>query len=284
MDIAQVITDRIIAELEKGAAPWVKPWKSLRNSGRSGMAHNPASGTVYRGINQLWLGMVPGSGQFLTFKQAQGLGGFVKAGTKGIPVVYWGHGERLSADGEKQNYAFLKSYYVFRVEDCEDLILPEPEADPVPTFEPMQAVNDIVDRLGLAGGLVHGGDGAYFAPGQDRIQMPPLAAFDSAAAYHATLLHEAVHASGHKSRLDRLTPARFGSADYAFEELVAELGAAMLCGQLGIDGDLRHAGYIDSWLKALRSDKRCIITAASKAQAAVDYLMATKTSEESIAA
>jgi antirestriction protein ArdC len=109
--------------------------------------------------------------------------------------------------------------------------------------------------------------------------MPPQAAFDSRENYYATLLHELVHASGHEKRLKRITPARFGSEEYAFEELVAELGAAMLCGHCGIDGDLRHAGYIESWLKALRNDKKFILSAAAKAQNAMDYLTNAKADE-----
>jgi antirestriction protein ArdC len=142
----------------------------------------------------------------------------------------------------------------------------------------------IVDKLALSGGLTHAGDRAYYRPSTDAIVMPPMAAFNGASEYHATLLHESVHATGHKSRLDRLTPARFGSDDYAYEELVAELGAAMLCCKLGIDGDLRHAGYLDSWLKALRNDKKFILSASAKAQAAMDYLTAADEQVDSIAA
>jgi antirestriction protein ArdC len=141
-----------------------------------------------------------------------------------------------------------------------------------------------VKRLELAGDLSHGGDSAYYRPSTDQIVMPPMAAFNSPENYHATLLHESVHATGHEKRLKRLTPTRFGSSEYAYEELVAELGAAMLCAYCGVNGDLRHSGYIDSWLKALKNDKQFILSAAGKAQAAMDYLTKTAQAEEALAA
>lgn len=294
LDIAQLITDRIIGELEKGATPWVKPWKRLKGQPGQGMPFNPVSGTVYRGMNHIWLSMMQGAfatPYWLTFKQAEALGGSVKAGEKGTPVVYWNvnRKETKGTNGETVTsaYAFIKHYYVFNVDQCEGLDLSiEAQADPEPaSFDQSPAVMAVIDKLALKGGLHHGGDQAYFRPSTDTIQMPPLAAFNDAGQYHVTLLHESIHATGHDSRLKRLTPSRFGSEEYAYEELVAELGAAMLCAKLGIDGDLRHAGYIESWLKALRNDKKFILSAAGKAQTALDWLMpATAEHEESIAA
>jgi antirestriction protein ArdC len=277
LDIAQQITDSIIAELEKGAAPWVKPWRTLKQAPGAGMPYNPASGTQYRGVNHFWLGMQPWAlPWFVTYKQAQALGGTVKAGQKGTPVVYWNvHRKETQGDnGETVTsaYAFVKSYWVFNVEQCEGLELPPMPETPAADFDAVPGVMALVDRLDLKGGLTHAGDQAYFRPSTDAIVMPPMAAFTDAAHYHATLLHECVHATGHDSRLKRLTPARFGSEEYAYEELVAELGAAMLCAHTGINGDLRHAAYIESWLKALRNDKKFILSAAGKAQAAMDWL------------
>jgi antirestriction protein ArdC len=241
------------------------------------MPYNPASGTQYRGVNHFWLGMQPWAlPWFVTYKQAQALGGTVKAGQKGTPVVYWNvHRKETQGDnGETVTsaYAFVKSYWVFNVEQCEGLELPPMPETPAADFDAVPGVMALVDRLDLKGGLTHAGDQAYFRPSTDAIVMPPMAAFTDAAHYHATLLHECVHATGHDSRLKRLTPARFGSEEYAYEELVAELGAAMLCAHTGINGDLRHSGYIGSWLKALRNDKKFILSAAGKAQAAMDWL------------
>lgn len=284
IDIAQIITDRIISELEKGATPWVKPWRTLKGMPGEGMPFNPASGTVYRGVNHFWLGMQPYAlPHYVTFKQAQQLGGTVKADQKGTPVVYWNvhRKETIGDKGEAVTsaYAFIKHYYVFNVEQCEGLNLPAMPEPPTVDWDSCAAADSIVSRLNLSGGLTHAGDSAYFRPSTDAIVMPAMAAFDSRENYYATLLHESVHASGHDSRLKRITPARFGSEEYAFEELVAELGAAMLCAHCGIDGDLRHAGYIESWLKALRNDKKFILSASAKAQQAMDYLTNTNVNE-----
>jgi len=284
LDIAQQITDRIISELEKGATPWVKPWRYLKQQPGQGMPYNPASGTVYRGVNHFWLGMQPFAiPYYVTFKQAQALGGNVKADQKGTPVVYWNvhRKETIGDKGESVTsaYAFIKHYYVFNIEQCEGIELPAMPEIPAAYWNACEEADKIVSRLDLSGGVTHAGDSAYYRPSSDAIVMPPQAAFDSRENYYATLLHELVHASGHEKRLKRITPARFGSEEYAFEELVAELGAAMLCGHCGIDGDLRHAGYIESWLKALRNDKKFILSAAAKAQNAMDYLTNAKADE-----
>lgn len=284
-DIAQIITDRIISELEKGAAPWVKPWKSLRGIPGKGRPYNPVSRTVYRGANFFWLSMQGHETPwYLTYKQAKSLGGHVKAGEKSTPVVYWNIQKKgaIGENGEvsEKNVAFLKSYAVFHISQCEGLTLPEMPKEPEASFNASDEVMGLVNRLNLAGGLHYGGDEAFFSPSRDQIHMPPMAAFSEPGAYHATLLHEAVHATGHKSRLDRLVPAAFGSENYAYEELVAELGAAMLCQFCGVNGDLRHAGYIGSWLKALKENKRFILSASAKAQAAMDWLTKAEEAEE----
>jgi antirestriction protein ArdC len=285
LDIAQVITDKIIAELEKGATPWVRPWRRLKGSPGGGMPYNPISGTVYRGINHFWLSMAQGayaSPYWLTLKQANACNAQVKAGERGTPVVFWSVNKKDSKDENGETvtsaYAFIKHYWVFNVEQCEDFEVPVPEPQ-APSFDASPSVMSMVDRLSLAGGLSHAGDSAYYRPSTDSVVMPAMAAFDTPEHYHATLLHECVHASGHESRLNRLAPARFGSEEYAYEELVAELGAAMLCAHTGVNGDLRHAGYIESWLKALRNDKKFILSAAGKAQAAMDYLVNKEQSE-----
>jgi antirestriction protein ArdC len=252
------------------------------------MPYNPVSGTLYRGVNHFWLGMQPFTvPYYLTFKQAQQLGGSVKAGQKGTPVVYWNvhrrEGKNDAGETVTSAYAFIKHYYVFNIEQCDDIVLPAMPETPVAPFDADSSVMTIVDRLQLAGGLMHAGDSAYYRPSTDSIVMPPMAAFNSSAAYHATLLHESVHATGHKSRLDRdfSKSKRYGDEHYAAEELVAELGAAMLCAFCGIDGDLRHAGYIENWLKALRNDKRYILTASAQAQKALDLLTKAESVEES---
>jgi antirestriction protein ArdC len=293
LDIAQTITDKIISELEKGATPWVKPWKRLRSTPGHGMPYNPVSGTLYRGANHFWLSMMQGSypsSYWLTFKQAQSLGASVKAGAKGTPVVYWSINKKESKDSTGETvtsaYAFIKHYYVFNAAQIDDLVIPAIPEPPKPDFDADAGVMDIVDKLGLENGLTHGGDSAFYSPTRDFISMPPMAAFNSANGYHSTLLHESVHATGHKSRLDRDFSKRFGDESYAFEELVAELGSAMLCAHLGIDGQMQenHVAYIANWLKVLRNDKKAILTASAKAQQALDFLTKAKQVDEALAA
>jgi antirestriction protein ArdC len=290
IDIAQIITDRIISELEKGATPWIKPWKRLRSTPGHGMPFNPVSGTLYRGANHFWLSMMQGSypsPYWLTFKQAQGLGASVKAGAKGTPVVYWSINKKESkgSNGETVTsaYAFIKHYYVFNVAQIDDLVIPAIPEPPKPDFDADSNVMALVDRLGLAEGLHHAGDSAFYSPARDFISMPAMAAFNSANGYHSTLLHESVHATGHKSRLDREFGKRFGNEAYAFEELVAELGSAMLCAHCGIDGEMQanHVAYIANWLTVLKNDKKAILTASAKAQQALDFLTKAKQVDES---
>ena len=281
MDIAQLITDRIIAELEQGTAPWVKPWSEDCES------YNPISGTVYRGMNQLWLGMM-GMGRsnaWLTFKQASDAGLSVKKGSKGVPIIFWKQLSISKKDdlGNDVNATIpmLKHYFVFNADDIEGATFSKQGGTLEGSID--SRVQSVIDRLQLANG-VQTASAAYYQATKDLIGMPALSSFRSLADYHATLLHEAVHATGHASRLDRKLANKFGSEAYAFEELVAELGAAMLCMKTGIDGQLQHASYIESWLKVLKQDKNAIIKAASKAQAAMDHLTVAVQEEELLAA
>jgi antirestriction protein ArdC len=285
MDIAQVITDRIITELEKGSAPWVKPWRDVKSRKHNGQPWNPASGTVYRGANWTFLTLVGStftSNAWITFKQANDLGGYVKKDQKGTPIIFW----KPLAIKDKANpdqvthVPMLKHYYVYNLDQCEDVTLPAPrETEPdysAVDWNPCDKAESLIATLKLAGGLHHGGNEAFFRPSTDAIQMPEKGQFASRENYYATLLHEGIHATGHKSRLDREKGKRFGDHAYAYEELIAELGAAMLCAYCGLDGDLRHAAYIESWLKALKDDKKFIISAAGKAQAGMDYMIKGK--------
>jgi antirestriction protein ArdC len=292
IDIAQIITDRIISELEKGSTPWVKPWKRLRSTPGQGMPYNPVSGTIYSGMNHIWLSMMQGaypSPYWLTLKHANQIGGHVKANEKGTPIVAFKIVRKETlVNGKKETsaYPMIKHHYVYNVAQCEDITIPAMPVEPEPTFNPDSSVMALVDRLGLENGLIHAGDSACYSPSRDCINMPPMAAFNSANGYHSTLLHESVHATGHKSRLDRDFSKRFGSEAYAFEELVAELGSAMLCAYTGIDGEMQsnHVAYIANWLTVLRNDKKAILTASAKAQQALDFLTKAKQVDEALAA
>lgn len=275
MNIAAVyenVTRSIIAELEQGAAPWMKPWKG---GGRLGiMPANAITGHHYRGINVpiLWHAAdthgFP-SHAWLTFKQALDKGAHVRKGEKGTQIVFTKQltVKQDDAEDEERQISMLRAFTVFNVVQVEGLGVPDTApAQPLPA--------GAVDAFAVATGadIRHGGDKACFVPSLDFIVLPDPDSFESVEHYRATKLHELVHWSGHGTRLNRDLKNRFGTKAYAAEELVAELGAAFLCAHLGVEGQLRHAGYIDSWLSLLKEDDRAIFTAASKASAAADYL------------
>jgi antirestriction protein ArdC len=269
--IYQNVTQSIIAELEKGCAPWTQPWKAGKRVGI--MPMNAITGHHYRGINipVLWhaadISGFP-TNAWLTFKQALDKGGHVKKGEKATQIVFTKRISVKDEDDEDKQISMLKSFAVFNVFQVEgvDALQATPESPPE------GAVKAFIEATGAD--IRHGGDRACFVPSKDFIALPNPISFASEEHYFATLLHETVHWSGHEKRLNRDLKNRFGTQAYAAEELIAELGAAFLCALLGIEGELRHAGYIESWLTLLRSDDRAIFTAASKASAAADYLRA----------
>lgn len=273
--IYQQVTDQIIKQLESGAAPWVKQWQ-----GSSSESHNVITGKTYQGINTLILSMSATAGGFKsktwgTYKQWLEKGGQVRKGTKGTTIIFYSPvtGTKVTASGEEKSYHYvLKSYSVFNGDQIDGYTAP---VLPVKTFNSIAAL----ESLAVASGAVikHGGDKAFFSPSNDFIQMPHKGDFDSEPAYYATLLHEMAHWSGAASRLNRDLSGRFGNEAYAAEELIAELSAAFLCAQYQIDGDLRHAGYIASWLKVLKNDNKAIFKAAALAQKAADYIKAFDT-------
>lgn len=278
LDIYQSVTDKLIASIEAGAVPWVKPWRTIKTAGGTGSAlpMNGATGRSYSGINTviLWAAAMErgfASNDWYTFNQARDLGAGVRKGAKAEHVTFWKKLTIMDDDGkggkEEKKIPMVKTYCVFNREEIEGL----PGVTPIPDA-PDGAHLAIVNALKLGGGLVHGGDSACYMPAMDRISMPRPDAFTSTDGYVATLMHEATHATGAKTRLDRDLSGRFGSDRYAMEELVAELGSAFLCARLGVDGDLRHAAYLDNWLKVLKADKKAIFAASAQARTAAEYL------------
>lgn len=273
-DTYQEVTDRIIAELESGAAPWVKPWQAGSTADRSIVTDKP-----YRGVNRLLLGMSNMAQGFTspywaTFKQWTEKGGKVKKGSKGTQIIFYSPQagikvDQVTGEQEEYSYAILKTFYVFNAEQVEGVEVPQIDAS-ADTF----AAHDAAERfiVGTGARISHGGDAAFYTPGHDRIQLPHKSTFDAPASYYATAFHELTHWTGHESRTDRKLSGKFASPSYAFEELVAELGAAFLCQDHGIAGELRHAGYIEHWLRACREDKRAIFRAAGLAQKAAEFL------------
>jgi antirestriction protein ArdC len=280
-DIYQEVTNTIISELEQGAAPWVKPWKSGSCAGGA-MPYNASSGKRYRGVNiPLLMGVssVYGSPAFVTFKQALDLGGHVRKGERGTTVVFWKFlkaaapaGETSTADdGDAKLIPMARAYTVFNVAQCDGLQLPAIDA-PKPINPDARSAELEAAIANTGARITHGHQGAFYTSAGDAIGLPNFEQFRDASNYYATAFHELAHWTGHESRLARKLGNRFGSEAYAAEELIAELSAAFLCADRGVTGELRHAGYLDSWLKVLRNDKRAIFTAASKAQQAADYL------------
>lgn len=280
-DIYQTITDNIVAALEKGAAPWIKPWTAA--SGGS-LPHNAVSGRAYNGVNFIVLSCAAyASNGWLTYKQAKELGGNVRKGEKGTQIVFWSFPKVTDKEtGEIKTVPFAKGFTVFNVEQCEGLDTSKLKGF-TPTAQGATAINDLAANVGAD--VRHGGGSAYYHPTHDFIAMPSVDTFTSQEAYAGTLAHELVHWTGHKDRCDRQFGKRFGDDAYAFEELVAEIGSAFVCASAGIPLEgLQHDAYIASWLKVMKSDKRAIFTASSQAKKAADWLFSATQQEEALAA
>jgi len=292
-DVYSRVTDRIITDLENGIRTWLKPWNAEHAATRISLPrrHN---GTPYRGVNILLLwgeAMEKGyaSSIWMTYKQAAELKAQVRKGEHGSLVVYADKFTKTETneqgEDETKDIPFMKGYTVFNVEQIEGLpahYYTKPEAK----GEPLALIED-AERFFTATGATfrHGGNRAYYAPSFDVIQLPPADSFKDAESYAATKAHELTHWTAHPKRLDRVLGKRFGDHAYAAEELIAELGAAFLCADLGITPEPRedHAAYLGHWLKVLKEDKRAIFTAAAQAQRALDYLHGLQ-KEEAIAA
>lgn len=282
-DVYTRVTDKIIAELEKGVRPWMKPWNAEHAAGR---ITKPLrfNGQAYNGINILMLWSAATEKDYtapiwMTFRQAKELGGNVRKGEKGELVVYANKLTRTeeSDSGEEieRTIPYMKGYTVFNVEQIEGLPshyyqLAQPVLDPVQRIDHAEAF-----FAATGADIRHGGNQAYYAIHEDRIQLPPFESFRDAESYYATMAHEVTHWTRHPDRLDRsFGRKRWGDEGYAQEELVAELGAAFLSADLEITPEIRddHASYIDHWLAILKKDSRAIFTAAAHAQRAVDFL------------
>ncbi len=287
MNIYDTVTDQIVAQLEQGTAPWVKPWQR----GSTLLPTNALTRKAYRGINMLILLMETERryyerSQWMTYKQAASVGGQVRKGARGVPIVFYQFlEEREEGESKRLRQAILRIYTVFNVADIADLpgeFIPAHQVDPC--WDPSAKAESLLSMSGAR--IVHGGNWAYYHTQDDRIQLPARQVFDSRGAYYATALHELVHWSGHPSRCDRQFGKRFADDSYAAEELVAELGAAFLCSHCQIAGQLQHANYIAEWLRIMKADKRAVFHAAAKAQQASDFVirLAERSESQDIAA
>lgn len=293
MDLYQEITNTIISSIEAGAGEFQMPWHRGAAQGRP---VNALTGKGYNGVNvlALWIAAQAHgytSSEWATYRQWGEKGAQVRKGEKSSLVMFYksidreddADGDDGAAEGKQQRRGLIaKAYRVFNAAQV-DGYTPQATAPKIerPAFIDLAHVDQFMTATGAD--IRHGGDRAFFSPALDYVALPNKADFygsrtsSPAESYYSTALHELTHWTGHKSRLDRLDTTlkgRFGSESYAVEELVAELGAAFLCADLGVavDPRLDHAQYCASWLKVLKDDKKAIFTAASKATAAAAYL------------
>jgi antirestriction protein ArdC len=277
------ITERILELMEKGTCPWKQPWST-----RIAPPQNFCTGRHYSGMNFFMLSMSGyQSPYFMTFKQVQEHGGSVKKGSHGFPVVYWGTTEidgkeapaesaerPTGADGKPKLIPFLRSYTVFNAEQIEDVKFPplaEPSERP---FNPIERAEEVVKEWKDAPETLHGYPKAYYRADTDKIYLPNPQDFEKPERYYETRFHEMGHATGAEHRLNRKLGGRPGSEQYSREELVAEMTSAFLCAKCGIDNEVieSQASYIEGWMKAIKDDHRLIVTAASQAQRAANYI------------
>jgi antirestriction protein ArdC len=286
MDTYAIVTEKIINLLEQGIVPWRRPWSA------TGLPCNLVSKKPYRGVNLLLLSATKYiSPLWLTMKQANELGGSVRKGERSQIVVFWKVDQIAKAEtetdpekdvaDEKSRTRFVLRYYrLFNLEQCE---LPQAVLDKLPKIEthqhdPSEAAERIIAGMPNPPEIQYAGSKAYYSPITDRITLPPRELFISAEEFSATKIHECVHSTGSRKRLNRESIAEaapFGSPTYVAEELVAETGAAFLCAEAGISPAVveNQAAYIQGWLGKIQSDKRLVIMAAAQAQKAADFIL-----------
>ncbi len=290
-DVYAKITGRILSALREGVVPWHKPWNAAQ-----GRPRNLISGKPYRGVNIWLLSHQEGSPFWLTYRQASQIGGHVKKGAKGTTVIFWKFiarqgGEQAGQQDSKEagGYAMARTYTVFNTAQCE---LPEEWAERawvvVPEMDPAQIMAEcekVVSDMPRRPAITHGGCAAFYRQSGDRVTLPAPGSFAAVELYYSTLFHELTHSTGHTARLNRATlvdAVRFGDTNYSKEELVAEMGAAFLCGMVGIENRTidTSASYVQGWLEKLSNDTRLLVQAASQAQRAADYILGMDSQDE----
>lgn len=280
MKVEEIITQRIIDKLEQGTVPWRKTWAG------GGMPKNYINRKEYRGINPFLLGSAGYAyPYFLTFIQAKQLGGNIKKGSKGMPVVFFKFVEKECEENPEtvKRFPILRYYTVFNIEQTQGIDYSETiaESPTLDDFQANQEADKLIENMPKKPDCQEIENRAYYSPTRDIVNMPKRGLFESESAFYSTYFHELTHSTGHASRLNRKILAglnAYGNHDYSKEELCAEMGAAMLCGHVGIENQTidNSAAYIAGWLRALRSDKRFVIQAAGYAQKAVDFILSRK--------
>ena len=280
-ELYEKIANRIVAQMEEGVLPWHRPWAVNPNARVSKPLRQNA--VPYQGINVLilWSAAIDAgyaSPFWMTYRQAQSIGAQVRKGERATHIVFAKTAKKTETDEYGDETEVLlpvrRVYAVFNTDQIDGL--PDKYVPEIPDVNPDErdaACQAWIDSLGIE--IRYGGQRAYYAPGPDRIQMPPFETFESSQTFHSTLLHELTHSTGHRDRLDRLR-GRLDDKARAREELVAELGSAFLCADLGIASSPRadHASYIASWSELLTDEPRAVFDAATQAQQAVEFLHA----------
>lgn len=281
VDVYETITTRILTALEAGVAPWRKPWDSA-----TGVPTSLATRKPYRGVNALLLGLTAqekgyASPYWMTFNQMKQRNGHLKEGQKGTLVTFW---KMLKVEdektGEKKNVPMLRYFYLFNADQMTGVEgVPEVKATTPRDLTPAErhaAAQAIVEGWEDRPEIHHAGDRAYYVPSLDAITLPPVDTFHSLDEYYSTLFHELTHSTSHESRLDRkyAGDTGFGSHGYGREELVAEMGAAFLCAEAGIETTQGNsAAYLASWIKTIKEDPRAVVVAAGAAQKAANLIL-----------
>jgi antirestriction protein ArdC len=287
--VYEMVTDRIVEFIEKNEQlPWTKPWATVESEQQNFMSKKP-----YSGINALLTGISGFTSPYwLTLKQANELGGRVKKGAKSTPIIYWqpartakkSKKEKAEEDDEnnqeyKLQHGFHRPYSVFNAEQIEGIEFPDVEL-PTYDFNPIEEAERVIEAMPNRPFIQTEGNGAFYSPFLDKVTVPSPQTFTCNEEFYSALFHELTHSTGHPSRLDRFKADGcdhlFGSRTYSKEELVAEMGSAFILNSLRINtehSDRNSAAYVKSWLKALKNDPKMVITAASKAGKAANYIM-----------
>lgn len=273
--IYEMITDRILELMEQGTVPWKKTWST-------GLPTNFKSKKEYRGINLFFLNATPYSCNLWgSFKQITEKGGKVNKGEKGYPVVFWKFMRKEKDDGTEFSFPLLRYYTVFNMEQT-DLPISKKEEN---QNNSIACCEEVIEGYENCPKITNGNNASY-SPSLDIINVPILGKYIVPEFYYATLFHEAIHSTGHKSRLNRfdsLESSMFGSESYSKEELIAEMGSSYLCGHCNILPMVENnaASYLTSWMKVLKEDKKLLIQAAGKAQISCDHILNRKFGMES---
>lgn len=275
MNVYEIVADKIIKQLEAGVIPWRKPW-----AGRNAPM-NWVSQKRYRGINRFLLE----PGEYVTYRQAINVGGYVKKGEKGNQVIFWKILEKESGVKEEKDYfPMLRYYTVFEISQCEGIERRHPDTAQTPEFSIIEEGEKILSGYEEGPIIAHGKDRASYSQITDTVNMPDREMFESESDYYSTIFHELCHSTGHKERLNRegiVKNTNFGDERYAFEELVAEFGSAMLCGIAGIDPATidNSSAYISGWIDRLKREPKWLVQSASQAQRAADWIIGKRGEE-----